>query len=103
MARKLQIPVIDYQAEILRRRPKDWDGRLEKFGPVKDVYEVPTLISGDGVHPSNPKKYQNDFSQEALDGSGYNLAQLSDAARLRAGDPAGACEGRVGSKCGLVD
>ena len=73
VARKLQIPVIDYQAEILRRRSTDWDGRLEKFGRLQDTYEVPTLISGDGVHPSNTKQYQNDFSEKALDCNGYNL------------------------------
>ena len=73
IARGLKIPVIDYYAEILRRRPDDWDGRMEKFKGYKDVYAVPTLISGDGTHPSNPKEYANDFGEEGLSSNGYNL------------------------------
>jgi len=73
IARHLKVPVIDYYSEILRRRPDDWDGRLEKFPKQRDVYQVPTLISGDGTHPSNPKEYVNDFSQQALDSNGYGL------------------------------
>lgn len=34
---------------------------------------MPTLISRDGVHPSNPRKYAGDFSEEALRCSGYGL------------------------------
>ena len=54
--------MIDYFEEILRRRPDDWDGSAEKFAAaVKaangDVYQAPTLISGDGVHPSYPRQY----------------------------------------------
>jgi lysophospholipase L1-like esterase len=73
IARELKVPVIDYYGQILARRPDDWDGRLEKFKGFSDVYEVPTLISADGTHPSNPKKFQNDFSEEALGSNGYNL------------------------------
>jgi hypothetical protein len=73
IAHGLKVPVIDYYGEIMRRRPDDWDGRLEKFGKPKDGYQVPTLISGDGTHPSNPKQYVNDFSEEALSSNGYNL------------------------------
>lgn len=73
IAHGLKVPVIDYYGEILRRRPEDWDGRLEKFGKPKDVYQVPTLISGDGTHPSNPKPFAGDFSEEALNSNGYNL------------------------------
>ncbi|MBM4035892.1 MAG: DNRLRE domain-containing protein [Planctomycetes bacterium] len=69
----LKVPVIDYYGEIMRRRPDDWDGRLEKFGKPKDCYQVTTLISGDGTHPSNPKQFVNDFSEEALSSNGYNL------------------------------
>ena len=47
------MPLIDYQAEILKRRPDDWDGALPKFKDVPgSEYEVPTLIARDGVHPS---------------------------------------------------
>lgn len=31
------------------------------------------LLSRDGVHPSNPKKYQDDYSEEALRSHGYGL------------------------------
>lgn len=72
IATHYKIPVIDYYKETLRRRPEDWNGRLEKFRPARG-YEVPTIISGDGGHPSNPKAYQNDFSEKALSSNGYNL------------------------------
>lgn len=72
VAADLKVPLIDYQAEILKRRPADWDG-AEQFKDRKDVYDVPTLVSGDGVHPSAPKQYDNDYSDKALRSSGYNL------------------------------
>ncbi len=72
IARQFGVPVIDYYAEIMRRRPEDWDGRLEKFKERKG-YQVLTLISGDGVHPSNPQEYVGDFSEEALDNNGFGL------------------------------
>jgi lysophospholipase L1-like esterase len=31
VAREKRVPLIDYQAEILRRRPDDWDGSLPQF------------------------------------------------------------------------
>jgi len=45
---------------------------MDKFKEFKD-YDVPTLIARDGVHPSYPRKYQNDYSEEALSSSGYSL------------------------------
>ena len=72
IAHGLEVPLIDYYAEVLRRRPDDWDGRLEKFSAYKG-YQVPTLISRDGTHPSNPKDFMNDFSEEALNKNGYTL------------------------------
>jgi len=77
VARKLavdfKVPLVDYQAEILKRRPDDWDGTLPKFKEfAKDAYEVPTLIAGDGVHPSNPAKFK-DFTEEGLRSNGYVL------------------------------
>jgi len=66
------IPLIDYYAEILKRRPNDWDGSLNKFSQWND-YDVPTLISRDGVHPSYPQKYINNYSEESLNSNGYNL------------------------------
>ena len=72
VARKLNVPLIDFHAEILSRRPDDWDGALEKFNAYQG-YDVPTLIARDGVHPSNPKKYQADYSAEALRNNGFAL------------------------------
>jgi len=73
VAKEKHVPLIDYQAEILRRRPDDWDGSLPKFKDVKGgEYEVPTLIARDGVHPSFPKAHQ-DYSADSLSKSGYAL------------------------------
>jgi lysophospholipase L1-like esterase len=73
IAKDKQVPLSDYFAEIVKRRPDDWDGRLPKFKEfAKNVYEVPTLVSGDGVHPSNPSKFR-DYSEESLRSNGYGL------------------------------
>ncbi len=72
IARDLKVPLIDYHAEILRRRPDDWDGSLDQFNSFNG-YDVPTLISRDGVHPSNPKNFRNDYSREALRCNGFAL------------------------------
>jgi hypothetical protein len=73
VARDSHVLLIDYQAEVLKRRPDDWDGALPKFKDVKgSEYEVPTLIARDGVHPSNPRAYQ-DYSEESLSRNGYAL------------------------------
>ena len=73
LARELKVPLIDYQAEILKRRPEDWDGRLANFKEFeKNVYDVPTLIAGDGVHPSNPGKFK-DYGEDGLKTNGYVL------------------------------
>jgi lysophospholipase L1-like esterase len=72
IAGELKVPLTDYHAEVLRRRPDDWDGALEQFRQYEG-YEVPTLISRDGVHPSNPREYQGDYSAEALQKNGYSL------------------------------
>jgi hypothetical protein len=73
VARAKHVPLIDYQAEILKRRPDDWDGSLPKFKDVKgSEYEVPTLIARNGVHPSNPRAYR-DYSAGSLSRNGYAL------------------------------
>jgi predicted amidohydrolase YtcJ len=72
VARELKVPLTDFHAEVLKRRPTDWDGSADAFRGFEG-YEVPTLISRDGVHPSNPRKYQGDYSEEALRSSGYSL------------------------------
>jgi hypothetical protein len=75
IAKEKQVPLIDYFEEIVRRRPDDWDGTLPKFKneeTEKDVYQAPTLISRDGVHPSYPSKHR-DYSEESLRTSGFSL------------------------------
>jgi hypothetical protein len=76
IAADLKLPLIDYQSEILKRRPEDWDGTLPKFKEfAKDVYEAPTLIAADGSHPSNPKKFQ-DYSEDSLKNNGFQLRNV---------------------------
>jgi lysophospholipase L1-like esterase len=72
VAGKLEVPLVDFHAEILDRRPDDWDGALDKFREHQG-YDVPTLIARDGVHPSNPKQHQADYSAEALNRNGFSL------------------------------
>jgi hypothetical protein len=72
LSRQLKVPLVDYHAEILKRRPHDWDGAMEKFSRHRG-YDVPTLISRDGVHPSNCKKYIGDYSPEGLKNNGFGL------------------------------
>jgi hypothetical protein len=73
IAREKKVPLIEYSAEILRRRPTDWDGSMAQFkGWPGDDYQVPTLIARDGVHPSNPRAF-SDYSEESLDHNGYAL------------------------------
>jgi len=72
IAREMKVPLIDFHSEILKRRPDDWDGALDKFARYKG-YDVPTVLARDGVHPSNPKKYQSDYSDEALRCCGFSL------------------------------
>lgn len=74
IAHEAHVPIVDYFEEVLRRRPDDWDGSNEKFKSVPgDDYQVPTLISRDGVHPSYPTVSAGDFSEQTLDISGYAL------------------------------
>lgn len=74
LAAEMNLPLLDYHAGILQRRPDDWDGSLPQFKSLPgDEYQVPTLIARDGVHPSAPAKFANDYSAEALRSSGYNL------------------------------
>jgi lysophospholipase L1-like esterase len=76
VAHELHVPLVDYQAEILRRRPRDWDGALAQFNDAPgDEYNVPTLISRDGVHPSNPQDHR-DFSEAGLSRNGYSLRSV---------------------------
>ncbi len=57
VATKLNVPLADFHAEVVRRRSGNtWDG---------------TLISRDGVHPSGGKS--NDYSEASLNVCGYAL------------------------------
>ena len=72
VARDLAVPLVDFHAEILKRRPKDWDGASEAFRAYEG-YDVPTLICRDGIHPSLPQRYEGVYSPEALRSSGFGL------------------------------
>jgi lysophospholipase L1-like esterase len=72
VATQLHVPLTDYHAEILRRRPDDWNGAIDKFREYEG-YDVPTLIARDGVHPSYPVRYHGDYSAESLASNGYAL------------------------------
>ena len=72
VAKELHIPLCDYFGECLKRRPDDWDGASDQFKEYKG-YDVPTLIARDGVHPSNPKAFSGDYSDEGLRSNGFAL------------------------------
>ncbi len=73
VAAEEKVPLTDYFAEVLKRRPDDWDGALPKFKAAPgNEYEVPTLMARDGVHPSNPSKFR-DYSEQSLRSNGYAL------------------------------
>ena len=72
IAREMKVPLVDFHAEVLARRPEDWDGARAEFSPYSG-YDVPTLLARDGVHPSHPKRFQNDYSEEAFRKCGYSL------------------------------
>ncbi|MHC4938991.1 MAG: GDSL-type esterase/lipase family protein [Planctomycetota bacterium] len=72
IAADLSVPLIDFHAHVLNRRPEDWDGALERFSD-HEKWQVPTIISRDGVHLSNPKEWQRDFTENALARNGNSL------------------------------
>jgi hypothetical protein len=72
VAREFSVPLVDYDPEVLRRRTTDWDGATDDFRAF-DGYDVPTLLSREGVHPSAPRRYQDDYSEQALRSHGYGL------------------------------
>jgi len=74
IARDMKVPLCDYYQAVLSRRPDDWDGAAEAFKSAPGgAYDVPTLIARDGVHPSNPKPWQGDYSAEGLRHNGFVL------------------------------
>jgi lysophospholipase L1-like esterase len=72
IAKEMKVPLSDFHAEIMKRRPEDWDGRLDKFSEYSG-YDVPTLLARDGVHPSNSKPHVGDYSEEGLKNNGFTL------------------------------
>ena len=74
VAKEKKVPLCDYYQACMDRRPMDWSGRHPKFKDLPGgTYEVPTLISRDGVHPSNPKKWQGDYTEQGLKHNGFVL------------------------------
>ena len=61
IARDRRIPLIDFEGEILKRRPKDWDGTLLNKGDVH-----PTATNGAAAPDAEP-------TEENLRSSGYLL------------------------------
>ena len=57
VAAEAKVLLIDFYAHVMNRRPDDWDGTLALFEDF-DQWEVPTISSKDGVHPSNPKEWR---------------------------------------------
>ena len=75
LSRELHVPLIDLHAEILQRRPDDWDlGPLPAdAAPDADPHDVETLIAADGIHLSYPSRFRGNFSEESLNSNGYAL------------------------------
>ncbi len=65
VAADMNVPLLDFYAHVVNRRPDDWNGTLPQFAGFSQ-WEVPTIISKDGVHPSNPKPWQGDYTEEGL-------------------------------------
>lgn len=72
IAADLKVPLIDFYSHVLHRRPSDWDGAATGFAEF-DQWEVPTIISRDGVHPSNPTNWRSDYSEAGLRRNGNVL------------------------------
>ena len=72
IAKDMKVALCDFHEAVVSRRPKDWDGAADEFKEYKD-YDVPAPIARDGVHPSNPKKWEGDYSEEALKNNGFAL------------------------------
>lgn len=65
VAADMKVPLVDFYAHVVNRRPNDWDGTLPQFASFSQ-WEVPTIISRDGVHPSNPQQWRGDYTEEGL-------------------------------------
>ena len=74
---ELNVPVEDFFQAVIDRRPDDWDGSAAKFKAIKDGYEVPTLISGDGVHPSRQRNMPGITARRRCDAAGTGFGRTS--------------------------
>lgn len=72
IARDLNVPLIDLYAHVINRRPHDWNGKLPRF-ESHTQWEVPTIISSDGVHLSNPQRWRSDYTEQGLCRNGNGL------------------------------
>lgn len=68
----MKVPLVDFHAHVINRRPNDWDGSLPRFAAFSQ-WETPTIISRDGVHPSNPQQWRADYTEEGLSRNGNVL------------------------------
>ena len=66
-----QVPLIEYHDECTTRRPHNppndtWNG-VDAMWNAFSGYEVPTMISRDGVHPSNWSRGRSNFGNDPYD------------------------------------
>jgi len=57
VAKAKKVPLIDFYTEVLTRQPEKWR----------------EILIPDGLHPSYPKQYQRNWSEEGFKHSGYTL------------------------------
>jgi hypothetical protein len=72
VAHELSVPLVDYHAEIVKRRPTNWDEATDEFRAL-ECHGVATLLARDGVHPSAPRSVQDDYSEKPLHSHGCGL------------------------------
>ena len=84
VARELSVPLVDYHAEVLKRRPDDWDGATDDFREFEG-YDVPTLLARDGVTPERSAVLPGRLFGEGTAESRLRPAQLPRADEVRRG------------------
>jgi hypothetical protein len=72
VAEDMKVPLIDFYAHVINRRPDDWDGTLPQFAEFGRG-DTPTLIGVDGIHLSYPEKWRNNYTAEGQRNNGYVL------------------------------
>ena len=91
IAREMKVPLTDYHAEILQRRPDDWDGAADQFQPV------PGLRRADADLPRRRAPVESAEVRQRLLGGGtpqqrLRPPQLPRADEVRRGDREGVAE-----------